>query len=125
MPMYDFKCAKCKSVNAYHLTAKNYENEASSINCLNCNDNNLTRFFGNQNVNFSGMFHEVTVGGKTFTTSAQKKAYEKENGYIPLSYEENVQETKKNKNRIDKEQGIKRQRAITEICKKAIHKHSR
>tara|TARA_R110002012_G_scaffold197079_2_gene365630 strand:- start:4520 stop:4891 length:372 start_codon:yes stop_codon:yes gene_type:complete len=122
--MYDFKCSGCKSVNAYHLTANDYENESSRINCLNCNDTNLSRFFGNQNVNFSGMFHEVTIGGQTFSTETQKKAFEKENGYIPLSYEENIQETTKNKNRIDKEQSSKRQRDIQEICQKAIHKNS-
>ena len=123
MPMYDFKCNDCDSIYAYHINADTYDNDSRRVNCMACTSTNMERLFGNQSIYFSGMFNEITIGGQTFTTAAQKKAFEKENNYIPLSYEENQQETTKNRKRIEKQQQEQMKSDVTEICKKAFHKN--
>jgi len=124
MPMYSFKCNDCDSIHTYHMNVDTYDNDLRRVNCMSCTSTNMVRFFGNQKtVYFSGMFNEITIGGQTFTTAAQKKAFEKENNYIPLSYEENQQETTKNRKRIEKQQQEQMKSDVAEICKKAFHKN--
>ena len=124
MPLYDFKCKSCNDVSPYHLSAHTYDNDSKKLNCAACEASDLTRFYGNAKLFFSGMFHEVTIGGQTFATERAKKAYERENGYIPLSQEENQQEATKNKARHAKNDQVEIKKDVNEICQKIIHKHN-
>ena len=123
MPLYDFKCSACAAMKSYHLSSKTYDEDKKKLSCFACGSRELERNFLNQRMHFSGMFKEQTIGGVTFATETAKKAYEKENGYIPLSYEENMQETSKNRARIDKEDSIQTKKEVAKIVQAAIKKN--
>ena len=125
MPLYDFKCKSCAARKDHHLSAKTYDEDKKKLSCFACGSKELERNFLNQRMSFSGMFKEQTVGGVTFGTETAKKAYERENGYIPLSYEENKQETSKNRSRIDKADSDKTKSDVKEIVKRAYYNNSK